>query len=69
MSIKTHRKTVIAILLIIMACILFTWYGIMQHEDDYGQPVDSVYDEMLEREHVHPYFPKSPKTRQHDQLD
>ena len=69
MSIKIHRKMVIAILLIIISCILFTWYGIMQHEHVDGQPVDSVYDEMLEREHVHPHFPKAPKTRQHDQLD
>jgi hypothetical protein len=58
---KEHRTLIIIILAILALWALVTWYDTAGYKENSELPTDSVYDEMMEHEHVFPNFPKKTK--------
>ena len=67
--IKEYRTLIIVILTILALLVMITWYETGDYTEKSEQPTDSVYDEMMEHEHVFPHFPKKYKHTPQQQPD
>lgn len=68
-NMKKHKTLIIVILVVLALWALITWFDYVEYKENSELPTDSVYDEMMEHEHVFPQFPKKTASPPHQQPD